>query len=84
MPYQNFGSQPTSTLSADERAQEARRILLRLADEDEDELDRRLTDRAKEFLSQQQLTMSLLPDGVGPTVTTAQLFWLRDIAEKFN
>ena len=80
MAYNNpTPSQPT-TLTAEERSKEARRILTMLREEDQDEVERRLTVRALEFVQGKWLEMDL---GGQVSVTENQLFWLRDLWQKF-
>jgi hypothetical protein len=80
MTYKNFSSQPTSILTASERSREARRILEMLREEDSSELERKLTDRAREFIQAKWLEMDL---GGQLNVTEAQYWWLMDSWAKF-
>jgi len=83
MPYNNPSSSQSTTLTADERSREARRILTMLRDEadrDADAWERKLTMRAKDFISSKWLEMSL---GGQLYVTENQYFWLQDIWSKF-
>jgi len=80
MPYNLHG--PALTLTADERAAEAKRLLQIIAREDEDTLERKLTREAKTFLREKFVAMSF--GGVGVAVTEKELLWLRDLKSKFD
>lgn len=81
MPYNLHG--PSSTLSPSERSRESLRLLDLLAEVDREELERRVSARALEFLEGKWLEQSLLAKGQELVVTDAMLYWLRDIWEKF-
>ena len=76
MPFTNFSDQG-STLTADERAQEAIRILRRIASDDRSAL----TERAQEFVDQMLGDLESFGT-VGCSVS--QLYWLREINERVN
>jgi len=81
MPYNLHG--PALTLTADERAAEAKRLLHLLHDVDDDLLERKTTGAAREFLRQKWLEADL-GAGVGVAVTEPQLLHLRDLWGKFQ
>ena len=74
MPFTNFSDQG-STLTADERAAEAIRILRRLAGSNLSSQ----TDAAQKFVEELQSDLDFLGT-VG--VTVKQLWWLREISER--
>jgi len=80
MAYNNPTPSQSTTLTAEERSKEARRILTMLREEDQDEVEHRLTVRALEFVQGKWLEMDL---GGQVSVTENQLFWLRDLWQKF-
>lgn len=80
MPYNLHGS--ALTLTADERAAEAKRLLDILGREDEEDLERRLSPAALKFLREKWVAASL--GGVGVAVSEQQLLWLRDLKSKFD
>lgn len=82
MAYNLHG--PSSTLSPSERSQEARRILRILESESEEDLSSKLTVNALSFLRDLWLRESMLPRGGELLVTDAQLYFLRDIKDKFD
>jgi hypothetical protein len=81
MAYNNPNPAQSTTLTADERAAEARRILTLLREEPEDDLERKLTGKARGFIAAKWLEMDL---GGQLTISPDQLFWLRDSLEKFQ
>ena len=81
MAYNIHG--PSSTLSSAERSAEALRLLDLLRSEDQEELDRRLSTRALEFLDRLWSAQSLLTRGQELSVSEPQLLWLRDLWGKF-
>ena len=80
MPYNLHG--PALTLTADERAAEAKRLLEILGREDEEDLERRLSPGAMTFLREKFVAASF--GGAGVPVTEQQLIWLRDLKSKFD
>ena len=80
MAYNNPTPSQSTTLTAEERSKEAQRILTMLREEDQNEVERRLTVRALEFVQGKWLEMDL---GGQVSVTENQLFWLRDLWQKF-
>lgn len=81
MPYNNPSPSQSTTLTAAERAKEARRILEMLREEDQSEVERRFTSNALSFVESKWLEMDL---GGQVNVTESQLFWLRDLKSKFD
>jgi hypothetical protein len=51
MPYNNPSPSQSTTLTPAERAREARRILIMLREEPRDDLERKLTPKAKDFIT---------------------------------
>jgi hypothetical protein len=80
MAYNNPTPAQSTTLTAEERAKEARKILEMLHEEDQDEVERKLTGRALEFVQGKWLEMDL---GGQVNVTPNQYWWLQDIWSKF-
>lgn len=80
MAYTNFGG--GSTLTADERAAEAERILARFKSCCIEQLvdDGTITEKAGEFLEQKLDELETF--GKVGAVSENQLFWLRDLGEK--
>lgn len=81
MTYNTFSR--ASTLSPAEMSAEARRILDLLEQEDQEELERRLSPRAVAFVEEMQMARSLAGDGE-VAVTEKMLWFLRDIKSKFD
>ena len=81
MAYNIHG--PSSTLSSAERSAEALRLLDLLRSADQEELKRRLSTRALEFLDRPWSAQSLLAPGQKLAVSKGQLYWLRDLWAKF-
>lgn len=81
MAYVNFSPESGSTLTADERAAEAERILRRFKDCDLDQMENGgvLTTNASGFLADK---LDELETFGRVAVSVNQLFWLRDLAEK--
>ena len=67
--------------TAAERAKEARRILTMLREEPKDDLEAKLTPKAKQFVQAQWLEMDF--GGKLESITIDQYHWLQDIWEKF-
>ena len=80
MPYNLHG--PALTLTADERAAEAKRLLEILGRESEDDLERKLSPSALAFLREKWIAASF--GGAGVAITEAGLLWLRDLKSKFD
>lgn len=80
MAYNNPTSNQSTTLTAAERSREARRILEMLREEDQSEVERRLTTNAMSLVEAKWLEMDL---GGQVGVTEGQLLFLRDIWSKF-
>ena len=80
MAYNLFG--PALTLTPDERAAEAKRLLEILSRETDEDLKRRLTPAALKFLQEKWVEESF--GGVGVAVTEGQLLYLRDIKSRFD
>ena len=80
MGYNNPAPAQSTTLAAAERSHEARRILQMLREEDQDEVKRKLTVRAREFVQEKWIEMDL---GEGLSLTENQYWWLQDIWAKF-
>lgn len=70
----------STTLTASERAKEARKILGMLREEKQEDLDAKLTRKAREFVEAKWLEMDL---GGQVDVTVNQYFWLQDMWAKF-
>lgn len=84
MAYNLLG--PSLTLTPDERAAEAGRLLDLLAGEDEAGLQRRLSQNAINFLQRKWLEKDLglrAGGSAGVAVSEKELLWLRDIWSKF-
>jgi hypothetical protein len=79
--YNNPLPEQSTTLTAAERAAEARKILTLLREEREEDLERKLTGKAHRFVEAKWLEMDL---GGQLTISPDQLFWLRDSLEKFQ
>jgi hypothetical protein len=80
MPYNNPTPSQSTTLTAAERSKEARRILEMLREEPGDDLDRKLTPRAYDFVTSKWIEMDL---GGQLNITENMLLFLRDIWGKF-
>ena len=80
MAYNTFG--PCSTLTDAERSHEARKILEMLREENEQDLERGLSERTREFVQRLWVEMDL--GGGGVVVNEKQLWYLRDIWQKFQ
>jgi hypothetical protein len=80
MPYNNPSPSQSTTLTAAERSKEARRILEMLREEPEEDLERKLSARAQEFVSAKWLEMDL---GGQLNVTPDQYWWLQDLWSRF-
>lgn len=77
------------TLTATERSVEAKRLLGLLRDEGDSVLQANLTSSAYQFVNQKLNELELLAEMGSKAelvlaVSTAQLFWLRDLWAKFN
>ena len=81
MPYNNPNPAQSTTLTTVERAKEARRILTMLREEPKDDLERKLTGKAKGFVEAKWLEMDF--GGKLESITIDQYWWLMDIWEKF-
>jgi hypothetical protein len=81
MAYNNPTPSQSTTLSPAERAAEARRLLTLLREEPEEELERKLTAKARRFVLSKWMEMDL---GGQLNISPSQLFWLRDLFEKFQ
>ena len=80
MTYNLFG--PALTLTPDERAAEAKRLLEILSRETDEDLKRRLTPAALKFLQEKWVEESF--GGAGVAVSEKELLWLRDLKAKFD
>ena len=80
MPFNNPNPSQSTTLTAEERSREARKILGLLREEDQNEVERKLTRDAMIFVRAKLLEMDW---GGQLNVTPDQLFWLRSIWDKF-
>ena len=81
MPYNNPSPHQSTTLTAVERARESRRILTMLREEPKDDLERKLTGKARGFVEAKWLEMDF--GGKLESITIDQYWWLMDIWEKF-
>ena len=81
MPYNNPSPSQSTTLTASERAKEARRILTMLREEPKEDLERKLTPKAKGFVEAKWMEMDFGGSLAG--ITIDQYFWLMDIWDKF-
>jgi hypothetical protein len=81
MPYNNPTPHQSTTLTQAERSKEARRILTMLREESKDDLERKLTGKAKAFVEQKWFAMDL-GDQLN-SITIDQYFWLQSIWDKF-
>jgi hypothetical protein len=81
MPYNNPSPSQSTTLTPAERAREARRILIMLREEPRDDLERKLTPKAKDFITAKWLEMDWggKLEGISPD----QYHWLQDIWQNF-
>jgi hypothetical protein len=80
MAYNNPTPEKSTTLTADERAIEATRLVSLLSEVDEDDLVRSLTASALGFVQDKMMEASL---GGRVSATPSQLLWLRDLWSKF-
>jgi hypothetical protein len=80
MPYFNPTPSQSTTLSAAERASEARRLLTLLREEREEDLERNLTGEARRFIAAKWMELDL---GGQLNITENQLLWLRDSWSRF-
>ena len=80
MTYNNPTPSQSTTLTASERSREARRILSMLREEREEELERKLTQKARDFIAAKWLEMDL---GGQLVISVDQYFWLQDCWSKF-
>jgi hypothetical protein len=86
MSYNLPNQSQSTTLTADERGREARRLLNLLQSEGDDVLQSRLTRNAYQFVQEKLGELELLEEMGSKAelvVSTSQLFWLRDLWEKF-
>jgi hypothetical protein len=81
MPYNNPSPSQSTTLTAAERAKEARRILTMLREEPKDDLEAKLTGKARNFVESKWLEMDF--GGRLEAITVDQYFWLMDIWSRF-
>lgn len=81
MPYNNPSPHQSTTLSSTERAIEARRILTMLREEPKDDLETKLTGKAKSFVEAKWLEMDF--GGKLESITVDQYFYLQDIWARF-
>lgn len=81
MTYNNPSPHQSTTLTAAERSTEARRILTMLREEPKDDLECKLTGKAKGFVESKWVEMDF--GGKLENVTIDQYFWLMDIWSKF-
>jgi hypothetical protein len=81
MPYNNPTPHQSTTLTQAERSKEARRILTMLREEPKDDLETKLTGKAKSFVEQKWFAMDL-GDQLN-NITIDQYFWLMDIWSRF-
>jgi hypothetical protein len=81
MPHNNPTPHQSTTLTQDERSTEARRILTMLREEPKDDLERKLTGKAKSFVESKWLEMDF--GGKLEHITIDQYHWLQDIWQKF-
>ncbi|HUD74469.1 MAG TPA: hypothetical protein VMQ76_05300 [Terracidiphilus sp.] len=81
MPYNNPSPSQSTTLTPVERAKEARRILTMLREESKDDLKRKLTPKAINFVQTKWLEMDWggKLEGISPD----QYHWLQDIWQNF-
>ena len=82
MPYNNPTPGQSTTLTSAERSSEARRILSILREESTDDLNRKLTPKALQFVKSKWLEMDW--GGKLEAITPDQLFWLRDLKNLFD
>lgn len=68
--------------TAAERAREARQILAALREELSEDLERKLTGKARRFLEAKWLEMDL--GGRLENITVDQYWWLQDLKSKFD
>ena len=81
MAYNNPAPAQSTTLTADERSREARKNLGLLREEQESELERKLTGEALRFVQGKWMELDL---GGKVAVSPNQLLWLRDLKSKFD
>lgn len=79
----NLNGSSSSTLTPAERSRETRRLLALLREEDQDELEHVLSSRATDFMQEMWDAVDLLPEGTDLSLTDSQLYFLRDIWNKF-
>lgn len=89
MPYNLPNQSQSTTLTATERSVEAKRLLSLLRDEGDSVLQANLPSSAYQFVNQKLNELELLAEMGSKAelvlaVSTAQLFWLRDLWAKFN
>jgi len=80
MTYNNPTPSQSTTLTASERSREARKILEMLREERPEDLERKLTQKARDFVQGRWLEMDL---GGQLNVTENQYWFLQDIWGKF-
>ena len=80
MTYNNPTPSQSTTLTAEERSREARRLLTLLREEDQSAVERKLSRNAMDLIQAKWLEMDL---GGQVNVTENQLFYLRDSWSKF-
>ena len=86
MAYNLPNQSQSTTLTSAERSAEAKRLLNLLQAEGDDRLQSRLTAQAYQFVSQKLEDLTLLEEMGSKAelvVSTSQLFWLRDLWQKF-
>jgi hypothetical protein len=81
MGYNNPNPSQSTTLTASERAGEVRKILSLLREESAEDLERKLTDKARRFVEAKQLEMDL--GGQLENISIDAYWWLVDIWAKF-
>ena len=81
MTYNNPAPHQSTTLTQAERSIEARRILTMLREEPKDDLETKLTPKAKQFVHAKWLEMDF--GGKLEHITIDQHFYLQDIWSRF-
>lgn len=81
MTYNNPTPSQSTTLTAAERSKEARRILEMLREEDQSEVERKLTTATLGFVQAKWMEVDL---GGALNITENQYWWLQDIWSKFQ
>jgi hypothetical protein len=81
MAYNNPNPAQSTTLTANERAREARRILEMLREEDQEKVERVLTSKALGFVQSKWMEMEL--GGSLEGISENAYWWLQDIWSRF-